>query len=181
MYCNIRMKKLVGVVNRAVLPPYRPVITAVGGCHCLAFPDKALPNARSLCKLVRVFARCYHDASHRTREVGASHLRRNGSSGAGDGGGDRTCLRYLSDGGDGFVVGVDGQGRIGARSVLTGEPRVFLTRDNAATAVKNDAGEADFFATLDCDPSSGIVALAAAGVKGGVDAATSVELYRLYR
>ncbi|CAM9639307.1 unnamed protein product, partial [Scytosiphon promiscuus] len=77
----------------------------------------------------------------------------------GGGGGDRACLRSLSIGGGGFVVGVDGQGRIGARSLITGEPRVFFTPD-AATAATDGAGGAEIFAAIDCDPGSGIVALA---------------------
>ncbi|CBN76776.1 hypothetical protein Esi_0000_0608 [Ectocarpus siliculosus] len=84
-------------------------------------------------------------------------------------------LRCLRDGGYGFVVGVDGRGKVVARSVLTGESRVLLAPDTAAAAA--NAGGGATFATLGCDGDSSILALATARGPGGVAAATCVDLY----
>lgn len=92
---------------------------------------------------------------------------------------DDACLRCLSDGGNGFVVGVDGRGTIVATNAMTGESRVLLTSDGATAAAGAVVGAS--FAAMDYDHSSGIVALATAG---GLDrvgaAATSVDLYTNY-
>lgn len=78
-----------------------------------------------------------------------------------------------------MVIGVDLKGKVVARSVLTGEPRVLFTPDThtptAAAANSVDAGSR--FATMDYDRSSGILALATAGGVG-LAAATSVGLYQ---
>ncbi|CAM9490610.1 unnamed protein product [Ectocarpus sp. 4 AP-2014] len=86
-----------------------------------------------------------------------------------------TSLRCLCDGGDGFVVGVDGRGKVVARSVLTGESRVLLAPDTATAAANADGGAT--FAALGCDGDSSILALATARGPGGVAAATCVDLY----
>lgn len=99
----------------------------------------------------------------------------NVTSGDGD-----PCFRCLSDGGNGFVVGVDRQGNVVARSALTGQPRVLFTPDSATStaATANSADVGASFATMDYDRSSGILALATAAGVGRVAAATSVDLYK---
>ena len=89
-------------------------------------------------------------------------------------------MRYLSSGGDGVVVGVDGRGTIVATSATTGESRVLLTP--AAARATSAAGENSgaTVAAMDYDHSSGIVALATAGGEGRLGAAAaSVDLYEL--
>lgn len=87
----------------------------------------------------------------------------------------------MSDGGNGVIVGVDREGKVVARNVLTGEPQVLSTPDSATiTAVTaNSADGGASFATMDYDRSIGILALATAGGMDPVAAATSVHLYKL--
>lgn len=115
--------------------------------------------------------------TYRNGGGGVEDIRHSNVAGGSDDDDDDACLRCLSDGGNGFVVGVDRRGTIVATSTTTGEPRVLLllTPDTARATAAN-------FATMDYDHSSGIVALAMAG---GVDrasaAATSVDLYEVRR
>eukprot|EP00752_Nemacystus_decipiens_P007246 g6487.t1 len=106
-------------------------------------------------------------------------IRRGNTTGS-DGDNDDARLRYLSDGGNDFVVGVDGRGTIVATSTTTAESRVLLTPDaeRATVAPGGDAGTT--FAAMDYDHSSGIAALATAGGADRVGAAAaSVDLYEL--
>lgn len=116
---------------------------------------------------------------------GGEHVRHKGEIGRGDDN-DLSCLRSLSDDGNDLVVGVDGRGKVVARSVMTGEPRVLLStpHTSAATATAASAAAADAdgggatFGTMDYDRKSGIIALATARGAGRV-VATSVDLYEL--
>ena len=89
------------------------------------------------------------------------------------------CLRCLSDGGNGVVVGVDGRGTVVATSATTGESRILLTSDAARATASGSADVGATFVAIDYDYSSGIVALAAAGGSDRGAAATSVDLYEV--
>lgn len=84
-------------------------------------------------------------------------------------GGSEGSLECLSDG-NGFVAGVDKQGNVVARNVMTGEPRLLI-------AAKTPGGIG--FASMDCNRSAGAGILAIA--VGGVDSAsaTTVDVYIL--
>lgn len=149
-------------------------------CFCFVFFQQN--TAVSTC-LERI---ALNKTTNRNEGGGAEDTRHGNvtGSGADDGDGDDACLRYLSDGGNGFIVGVDGRGAIVATNATTGEPRVLLTPDAARATAAAGADAGATFAAMDYDRSSGIVALAATG--GGVDrvaaaaaAATSVDLYEL--
>eukprot|EP00903_Cladosiphon_okamuranus_P008917 g8535.t2 len=122
--------------------------------------------------------------NQRSEGDGAEGIRHGNVTGSGADD-DDACLRFLSDGGNGVVVGVDGRGAIVATNVTTGAPGVLLTRDPARAAAAAGAKAGATFAAMDYDRISGVVALATA--EGGVDrvaaaaAATSVDLYELRR
>ena len=75
--------------------------------------------------------------------------------------------------GDGFVAGVDKQGRVVARDLLTGEPHVLFTAESA----NNTRGGGGAFASVDGDRRTGVFAVATGDVGG--DASNFVDIYTL--
>lgn len=77
------------------------------------------------------------------------------------------CVGCLADG-HGFIAGVDRHGQVVARNVLTGEAHVLVVAEP-----KDAIG----VASIDCDRSAGMLAVATGGV--GCTGATIVDLYAL--
>lgn len=83
------------------------------------------------------------------------------------------CLSCLCEG-NGFMAGVDRQGRVVARDLLTGEPHVLFT---AATANNTRGGEGAVVSSMDCDRCTGVFAVATGDTGGG--ASNFVDIYTL--
>lgn len=72
------------------------------------------------------------------------------------------------------MAGVDKQGRVVARDLLTGEPHVLFT---AKTADSTRRGGGAVAASMDCDRRTGVFAVATGDEDG--DASNFVDIYTL--
>lgn len=73
------------------------------------------------------------------------------------------------------MAGVDKQGRIVARDLLTGEPHVLFTAETAR--ITRGGGQGAVAASMDCDRRTGVFAVATGD--GGGDASNFVDIYTL--